>query len=313
MFSGIYGIFNATKNKWYIGQSVDTRRRLYQHKHRLDYGDHPCKEMQEDYRSGDRFVFTPIEENVPPNELNQKENEYIIRLSYNGANKGYNQKINTDCEITKEEASPLQRIVSSVAWDGKIRISSVLSTYLGAHDTPYTATVSRLLFYQTIKRIFEPASVVNYTIVLYGKSDEAQYFLADLGSALNHRVWIDRYFLRHQKSFEAVTSNAAVVEYADIDYMSENECTILKEREQSLLLKDKQICTYTLVGTSKQDQFKPLPYVNMNFLPVHTKKYRKIPKETILQMFAEAHATRHKKALISLYDEDPLKNWERDW
>ena len=32
-----------------------------------------------------------------------------------------------------------------------------------------------------------------------------------------------------------------------------------------------------------------------------------------LQMFAEAHATRHKKALISLYDEDPLKNWERDW
>jgi group I intron endonuclease len=97
MAYGIYGVFNATQNKWYIGQSKDVEKRLVRHKWDLKCGAHHCKKMQADYSKGDIFVFTVIETepNFPIEMLNAKENEYILRLSVNGANMGYNQIINT--------------------------------------------------------------------------------------------------------------------------------------------------------------------------------------------------------------------------
>ena len=94
---GIYGIFNTTKEKWYVGQYENVSDRLSQHKSHLKYGTHHCKEMQNDFTNGDNFVFTVLEAEpkFEKYQLNDKENYYITKLSINGKYSGYNKIINT--------------------------------------------------------------------------------------------------------------------------------------------------------------------------------------------------------------------------
>lgn len=110
---GIYGIFNATKDKWYIGQSKNVYRRLSEHKSNLKT--HRChnNEMQKDYDNGDVLVFTPIE--IEPElhieDLDIKENFYIDKLVINGKVKGYNKNSNT---VSTEKKSILTRYQEAV-------------------------------------------------------------------------------------------------------------------------------------------------------------------------------------------------------
>lgn len=88
---GIYGIYNATKQKWYIGQSHNIRTRISKHKTDLKNGKHPCKEMQTDYNNGDIFEYYALRINVNTDDLDLAENLYIQELCYARENKGYNK------------------------------------------------------------------------------------------------------------------------------------------------------------------------------------------------------------------------------
>ena len=107
---GIYGIFNVTKEKWYVGQSEHVNNRLIEHKCALKRGSHHCKKMQEDYETGDVFIFSPIitYPDVTKKELNNVENYYIMKLSVNGRNYGYNKILNT-----KQDGKNCRNIIKS--------------------------------------------------------------------------------------------------------------------------------------------------------------------------------------------------------
>lgn len=94
---GVYGIFNVTKEKWYVGQSKNVYERLSGHKSRLQKHIEHNIEMQKDFADGDVFIFTPIETepDFPITDLDSKENYYINKLVVNSKNKGYNKVSNT--------------------------------------------------------------------------------------------------------------------------------------------------------------------------------------------------------------------------
>lgn len=71
---GIYGIFNATKERWYVGQSQNVSDRLSEHRSRLKRGTHHCKEMQRDYDNGDVFFVFAYRDrgNIPKRAYKQQ-------------------------------------------------------------------------------------------------------------------------------------------------------------------------------------------------------------------------------------------------
>ena len=88
--SGIYAIINKTKNKVYIGKTLNIEYRIQQHKSALERNVHFNKEMQKDFNNKDRFCFIVLEKtnckNAFSEENNIKEALYILccqRYGYN--------------------------------------------------------------------------------------------------------------------------------------------------------------------------------------------------------------------------------------
>ena len=84
---GIYGIKNLTKNKWYIGQSIDVEKRVRSHFNRLNKGNHCSEKLQEDYDNGDDFEAVILEE-CEIDKLDDMEVRYIEE--YDSMKNGYN-------------------------------------------------------------------------------------------------------------------------------------------------------------------------------------------------------------------------------
>jgi predicted P-loop ATPase len=65
--------------------------------------------------------------------------------------------------------NPLQDYLSHLVWDGKQRIATWLSTYLGADDNEYTRITGRWWLISAIARAFKPGCQVDHVIVLRGR------------------------------------------------------------------------------------------------------------------------------------------------
>ena len=91
MESGIYRILCIKNNKPYIGKSEDVQKRKEEHFNKLRNGNHPCKELQDDFNTygEDAFDFSVLEE-CDQEKLNHLEDYYI--LSCNAISHGYNSK-----------------------------------------------------------------------------------------------------------------------------------------------------------------------------------------------------------------------------
>lgn len=85
--SGIYGIFNRTNGKMYIGSTNNLNKRFNSHKSQLGNNKHYCIELQNDFNKGDIIEYVIIEE-VDVNALITKELEYFEK--YNPVLNGYN-------------------------------------------------------------------------------------------------------------------------------------------------------------------------------------------------------------------------------
>ena len=79
---GVYGIFNKTKHKLYIGSTTNLQVRKRLHEQYLRRGKHPCKEMQKDFMNNDVFTFNIFEEfdEIAPDDLAGLEETYIKKL-----------------------------------------------------------------------------------------------------------------------------------------------------------------------------------------------------------------------------------------
>lgn len=102
---GIYQIRNIVNNKVYIGQSVDIARRWWEHKARMHDPNNNCfnKPLYTAMRKYglEMFEFTVLEE-CAPEELNQKEAEYIAARNSLTPN-GYNILASSEQMITTTE------------------------------------------------------------------------------------------------------------------------------------------------------------------------------------------------------------------
>ena len=90
---GVYGIFNKTKCKLYIGSTTNLQARKKMHEQYLKRGKHPCKEMQKDFINNDVFAFHIFEEfkEIAPDDLAGLEETYIKKLNTWDGVIGYNK------------------------------------------------------------------------------------------------------------------------------------------------------------------------------------------------------------------------------
>ena len=63
---------------------------------------------------------------------------------------------------------PVQQYLNDLQWDGKERLTHVLSRYLGAEETNYVLLIGRLFMIAMVARIFDPGVKVDYMLVLEG-------------------------------------------------------------------------------------------------------------------------------------------------
>lgn len=84
-FSGVYILYNKTKNMYYVGQAKKIFQRVNQH-----FTGHGNGDVYADYKYGDDFTIKMIElENSGFNTLNELERHTI--KEYNAFSKGYNK------------------------------------------------------------------------------------------------------------------------------------------------------------------------------------------------------------------------------
>jgi len=82
IISGIYSITQLSTGKRYIGSSVHIKRRWVSHTSALNRNLNSNPHLQNSWnKSGkDDFLFEIIEDSIPENLLEDKENEYIVKF-----------------------------------------------------------------------------------------------------------------------------------------------------------------------------------------------------------------------------------------
>lgn len=102
---GIYGIMNILTGKLYIGQSVDIKSRLTNHKSKLRNNSHDNDYLQKSWNKyGEKwFRFFPLCE-CSEDELNKLEDEWITLFDTTNRSCGFNLKTGGDsnCRLSEE-------------------------------------------------------------------------------------------------------------------------------------------------------------------------------------------------------------------
>lgn len=84
-FAGVYIIYNQTKDKYYVGQSINVLKRVNNH-----FTGHGNGDVYADYQYGDSFTIKMIDLNKSGySTLNELERNTI--MAYDAFSKGYNK------------------------------------------------------------------------------------------------------------------------------------------------------------------------------------------------------------------------------
>lgn len=118
---GIYCIKNIINNRKYIGQSVDIKKRHYEHLRQLRKNEHKNIILQTDFNKylENSFIFSILEE-IPQEDLNEREIYWIKQ--YDTYRNGYNMTHGGDInsmtyEPIKEKCR--KKLIGNKNWLGK--------------------------------------------------------------------------------------------------------------------------------------------------------------------------------------------------
>ena len=86
------------------------------------------------------------------------------------------QKVQDAVALTVERNAfhPVRDYLSSVVWDGELRIGTLFIDYLGAEDSEYIRTVTRKILVAAVARIFRPGCKFDYVLVFVGKQGKGK-------------------------------------------------------------------------------------------------------------------------------------------
>ena len=100
-------------------------------------------------------------------DVDDSESRRYIEEKYNIYHEA---KLEDALKIVFQENSynPVKERIESIKWDGKSRITKILSKWLGVVDDAYTREVSRLIFAGGIHRLYEPGCKFDEMPVLVG-------------------------------------------------------------------------------------------------------------------------------------------------
>lgn len=173
--------------------------------------------------------------------------------------------------------NPFIDMLNGVVWDGKPRVDSLLTDYLGVKKNEYSSECLRLLMLAAISRAFSPGTKFDYVLVLQGKQGigKSTFFMKLCCN--------DDWYLENLKNIDKGKDSAEliqgkiIVEFGELLAMRGKTEEIkafvtLKSdeyREPYAREKEKRFRTCVFVGTTNEAQFLTDKTGNRRFLPLH--------------------------------------------
>ena len=71
-----------------------------------------------------------------------------------------------DLRARERSFHPVRDSFNSLRWDSKPRVSTWLSSYLGANQSEYTEAIGRMFLVAAVARVFQPGCQADYMLIL---------------------------------------------------------------------------------------------------------------------------------------------------
>lgn len=199
--------------------------------------------------------------------------------------------------------NPFVDMLNSVSWDGRNRIDSLLTDYLGVKKSDYTSECMKLLMLGVISRAFSPGTKFDYILVLtgpqgIGKSSffmklccNSEWYLENMKSIYDERKAAEKIQGKLIVEFNELMGMKSGVEAvkAFTTALSDDYRGAYERRSEQR----KRTCVF--IGTTNEPQFLTDRSGNRRFLPleccaVPIRKSLFVDEETLSSEFKQAWA-----------------------
>lgn len=215
-----------------------------------------------------------------------------------------NQKVDDALalEFERNKFHPIIDYITSLTWDGKQRINTLLQDYFGAEDNSYTSAAIRKMLVAAVARVFEPGVKFDLVLILVG---EQGTYKSTFAKKLGQNWFSDTFTtVQGKESFEQI-QGAWIIEIAELAGLKKAEVETIKhyiaKREDSfrpaygrVVETYKRQCVF--VGTTNSKDFLKDPTGNRRFMPVDVRKeyvtksvIKDFTQSEIDQVWAEAY------------------------
>lgn len=205
-------------------------------------------------------------------------------------------------DVEKHSFHPIRNYLTSLEWDGKSRIDTLLIDYFGAIDNKYTRAAIRKTLCAAVTRVFHPGAKFDMVLVLVGKQGTYKStFVRKLGMS-----WFSDTFSTFQgkESFEQLRG-AWLIEMAELSGLKKAEVETIKQfiskcDDMYRPAYGRTVETYrrqcVFFGTTNDSDFLHDPSGNRRFNPINinSEKATKSVKDDLTQdevdqIWAEAY------------------------
>lgn len=195
---------------------------------------------------------------------------------------------------------PIKDYLESVTWDGQERIKSLLTDYLGAEQSDYTASVLRKFLVAAISRIYRPGCKFDFVPVFVGPEGKGK---SSFGRILGGSWFSDSLHTLEGKDAYEQLQGAWILEMAELAGMgkAKEETTkqfLTKESDRFRVAYGRRTETFprrcVFFGTTNENEFLTSVNGNRRFWPIYILQV--LPEKDVLtdlikdrdQIWAEA-------------------------